>query len=147
MRQANYKQQAMYTIQQSKKVSIKTCVAKIRHTEQKKKKKSPCWLRVDTPAKSTPDYKLQTPETKKHSEEHWYKTMWVRLVKERHPQMKNRNRRQKTPKLSRYSVSWRSFGLKNPPFTLGGVRANVQPKSSIPIGAKVEIKSAPRALH
>jgi hypothetical protein len=22
----------------------------------------------------TPDYKLQTPETKKHSEEHWYKS-------------------------------------------------------------------------
>jgi hypothetical protein len=46
MRQAKYKQKAMYTIQQSKKVSVKTCVVKILHTAQqkkkKKKKKSPC---------------------------------------------------------------------------------------------------------
>jgi hypothetical protein len=33
-----------YTIQQSKKVSVKTCEVKIRHTKKKKKKKkkSPC---------------------------------------------------------------------------------------------------------
>jgi hypothetical protein len=44
MRQAKYKQQAMHTIQQSKKVSVKTCVAKMRNTKEKKKKKkkSPC---------------------------------------------------------------------------------------------------------
>jgi hypothetical protein len=35
------------------------------------------------------------------------------------------------------------FWFEGAPFTLGGVRANIQPKSSIPIGAKVEIKSAP----
>ncbi len=37
------------------------------------------------------------------------------------------------------------FWFEGSPFTQGGVRANIQPKSSIPIGAKVEIKSAPRA--
>jgi hypothetical protein len=77
MRQANYKQQAMYTIQQSKKVSVKTCVVKIRHTKQKKKKKKSVpvdSLRVDTPAMRAADYKLQTLQTKKHSEEHWCKS-------------------------------------------------------------------------
>jgi hypothetical protein len=43
------------------------------------------------------------------------------------------------------SPSLEKFWFEDLPFTLGGVRANVQPKSSIPIGAKVEIKS--RALH
>jgi RNA-binding protein YlmH len=65
MRQANYKQQAMYTIQQSKKVSVKTCVVKIRHTKQKKKKKSVPVdsLRVDTPAMRAADYKLYRPKS------------------------------------------------------------------------------------
>jgi hypothetical protein len=40
LRPANYKRQAMYTIQQSKKVSVKTCEVKIMHTKKKKKTKS-----------------------------------------------------------------------------------------------------------
>jgi hypothetical protein len=58
----------MYTIQQSKKVSAKTCEVKIMHTKKKKKTKSFGWFLTCRHARSeAPDYKLQTTNTKKRS--------------------------------------------------------------------------------
>jgi hypothetical protein len=95
----------------------------------------------------TADYELQTPETKKHSEEHWCKSNVSEAGEGTAPSNEESKRTTENTETKQVLRLMEKFWFEEPPFTLGGVRANVQPKSSIPIGAKVEIKSAPRALH
>jgi hypothetical protein len=95
----------------------------------------------------TADYELQTPETKKHSEEHWCKSNVSEAGEGTAPSNEESKPTTENTETKQVLRLMEKFWFEEPPFTLGGVRANVQPKSSIPIGAKVEIKSAPRALH
>ncbi len=91
------------------------------------------------------DCKLQTPKTKKHSEQQWHKSKMREAGEGATPSNEESISTTQNTQTKQVLSLMDKFWFEGPPFTLGGVRANIQPKSSIPIGAKVEIKSAPRA--
>jgi hypothetical protein len=93
------------------------------------------------------DDKLQTPKTKKHSGEPWYKSNVSEAGEGTAPSNEESKPTTGNTETKQVLRLTKKFWFEDPLSQLGGVRANVQPKSSIPIGSKVEIKSAPMAFH